>query len=93
MRVKQTSRQAFQSMTEIIPVHRDKILKVMAMLKKPVNYEYIARKAGMDKHQIGRRLKELVMAKLVKLDKSESLTSTNRKASNYIITNKGKEAA
>lgn len=64
--------------------HQQKILKVLNKARKPINYEAIAQRAGLDKHQVHRRLKELVGMGEVHEHDTVSLTSSGRKATNYI---------
>ena len=88
--MRKTSLQAYHGSRETADKDRIKILKVLARLTKPVNYEVIARKAGIDKHAVGRRNSELMSEKLIKTDGTTSLTSCKKHATNYLIAPKGK---
>ena len=63
-----TSRQAYhEAKKELILAHQKKIVKALKKMKAG-NYEDIALKAALEKHQVGRRLKELIfMEKIIKM--------------------------
>lgn len=80
-----TSHAANKEMTaEIRQQHHAKIISALEVLGEGI-YEEIADYCGMEKHQIGRRLKELVDAGKIYNTLKTGLTSTNRKANKYAI--------
>ena len=80
-----TSHEANVSMTkELREIHHAKILTSLEALGEAI-YEVIAWHCGMEKHQIGRRLKELCDAGKIYNTLRTGLTSTNRKANMYAI--------
>lgn len=81
----QTSHDAGKLMTsEIKELHHAKILSALEVLGEGI-YEVIAEHCGMEKHQIGRRLKELVDAGKIYNTLKTGITSTGRKANKYAI--------
>ena len=81
----ETSHLANEQMTkELREQHHAKILSSLESLGEAI-YEVIAWHCGLDKHQIGRRLKELVDAGKIYNTLKTGLTSKNRKANMYAI--------
>ncbi len=64
--------------------HWDKIIKALNELGEAV-YEKIADHCGLEKHQVGRRLDELVKQRRIYNTLKTGLTSTGRKANMYAI--------
>lgn len=87
MTVPETSHLANKEMTsDIRKVHHDKIMAALEVLGEAI-YEVIAEHCGMEKHQIGRRLKELVDAGKIYNTLKTGITTTGRKANKYAIRN------
>jgi predicted ArsR family transcriptional regulator len=87
MQLPQTSHDANKEMTaQLRQQHHDKILSSLQVLGEAI-YEDIAKHTGMDRHQVGRRLKELVDAGKIYNTLKTGLTSTGRKANMYAIRN------
>lgn len=66
--------------------------KIIAALKDlgAANYEKIAQKVSLDRHQVGRRLSELEMKQLVYKNGEKSATNSGRKAFVYRLTDAAK---
>lgn len=80
-----TSYEANRQMTkEIREQHHALILSALEQLGEAI-YEDIALFIGMDRHQVGRRLKELVDAGKIYNTLKTGLTSKGRKANKYAI--------
>lgn len=85
MQLPQTSHDAGKSMTkELREQHHAKILKSIEALGEAI-YEVIAWHCGMEKHQVGRRLKELVDAGKIYNTLRTGITATGRKANMFAI--------
>lgn len=85
MQLPQTSHDAGKSMTkELREQHHAKILKSIEALGEAI-YEVIAWHCGMEKHQVGRRLKELVDAGKIYNTLRTGVTATGRKANMFAI--------
>ena len=81
----ETSHLANKEMTsDIRKMHHDKIMAALEVLGEVI-YEVIAEHCGMEKHQIGRRLKELVDAGKIYNTLKTGITTTGRKANKYAI--------
>ncbi len=81
----ETSHLANKEMTkEIRELHHAKIIGALDTLGEAI-YEDIALFVGMDRHQVGRRLKELVEAGKIYNTLKTGLTSKGRKANKYAI--------
>lgn len=81
----ETSHLANEQMTsDIRKQHHALILKSIEELGEAI-YEVIAWHCGMDRHQVGRRLKELVDEGKIYNTLKTGLTSKNRKANKYAI--------
>jgi predicted ArsR family transcriptional regulator len=74
----------------MMPEHYEKIV---AGLKKlgTANYEKIAANIGLDRHQVGRRLKEMEGLQLVYKPMTTSLTTSGRNAYDYKLTEEGQK--
>jgi predicted transcriptional regulator len=72
--------------SEMRAEHYQKIVKALTGLKQ-ANYEKISEACGLDRHQVGRRMKELEGMGLVYKPGLQSATSSGRKAFNYSLTN------
>lgn len=82
-----TSHEANALMTkELREQHHAKIISALEVLGEAI-YEVIAEHCGMEKHQIGRRLKELVDAGKIYNTLKTGITTTGRKANKYAIRN------
>jgi predicted ArsR family transcriptional regulator len=82
----QTSYDAYHQVTpEMLQGHYGKIL---AALKKlgTANYETIASNVNLDRHAVGRRLKEMEIKQWVHKPGTTSPTKSGRKAFNYSLT-------
>lgn len=66
--------------------HYRKIIAALTVLGS-ANYERIAEKAGLDRHQVGRRLSELERDQKVFKPGIQTLTKSGRKAFNYCLRN------
>lgn len=85
MHLPQTSHDADKSMTkELRELHHAKIISSLEVLGESI-YEVIAEHCGLEKHQIGRRLKELIDAGKIYNTLKTGITSTGRKANKYAI--------
>lgn len=90
-----TSHKAFEMVSiEMLSEHYKRIIKSLTVLGT-ANYEKISMHNGMDKHQVGRRLKELEeMGKtndepgLIYKPGTTSLTKGKRPANDYCLTGK-----
>lgn len=81
-----TSKAAYQQAKEgLLEGHHAKIISALQELGI-ANYEVIAAKAGLERHAVGRRLKELEGEQRVFKPGSKSLTKTNRLAYDYCLT-------
>ena len=81
----ETSHSANREMTkELREQHHAKIISALEVLGEAI-YEVIADREGMDRHQVGRRLKELVDAGKIYNTLKTGLTSKGRKANKYAI--------
>lgn len=82
-----TSLEAYKAVpNEMKEKHHSKILDALKELKL-ATYEEISLNVGMDKHQVGRRLKELEIDQLIYKPGSKKNTSTGRSAFEYALTN------
>lgn len=79
-----TSLQAYEKAKPMIEPHHAKILEAIKILGNPI-YEEIAIHLKMDKHQVGRRLKEMELKELVYKPGATKPTSSNRQAYCYSI--------
>lgn len=65
-----TSHEAYQeAKKELIEKHKEQILAALKKIRQG-NYEQIASKAGLEKHQVGRRLSELSPKKIIRTGKT-----------------------
>lgn len=81
----ETSHAANREMTkEIREQHHALIIQSLEKLGEAI-YEDIANHIGMDRHQVGRRLKELVDAGKIYNTLKTGLTSKGRKANKYSL--------
>ncbi len=80
-----TSHAANREMTkELREEHHAKIISALEAIGAAI-YEDIALKVGLDRHQVGRRLKELVEAGKIYNTLQTGLTSKGRKANKYAL--------
>lgn len=73
-----------QAVPEMKAEHYRKIINALKELGS-ANYERIAEKAGLDRHQVGRRLSELERDQKVFKPGIQTLTKSGRKAFNYSL--------
>lgn len=86
----ETSHAANKSAThEMREQHYQKIIAALNVLVS-ANYEKIAEQAGMERHQVGRRLSEMERVQIVYKSGLQSDTSSGRKAFNYSLTGQPK---
>lgn len=82
-----TSLEAYRSQTlEKISNDHARILEAIGRLGR-ANYEVIANAAGMDRHAVGRRLKELEQDQKIYKPGTQSKTKRGRNAFDYCLTN------
>jgi predicted ArsR family transcriptional regulator len=74
-----------RAVPEMREAHHAKIIEALKELRS-ANYEIIAKKLGMDRHQIGRRLSELESTGVVYKPGIKTKTSSGREAFNYALT-------
>jgi len=80
-----TSIDAFRQVTpDMLRGHYLNIIKALQSLGT-CNYEKIADFVGMERHAVGRRLKEMEGLQLIYKPGTTSLTKSNRKAFNYCL--------
>lgn len=85
----ETSYEAYDKVSiEMLHGHWKKIVDALSALGT-ANYERISEFAFMDRHQIGRRLKELEEKEMVYKPGTKSLTKSGRKAYDYCLTGRG----
>jgi predicted transcriptional regulator len=86
-----TSLEAHDKVTpEMLSDHYGKILKALGRLEQ-ANYEQIAKYVNMDRHQVGRRLKEMERMNLIYKPGFTLPTSTGRSANVYMLCNPGEK--
>lgn len=89
----ETSLEAFREVTpQMLAEHHKTILIALKVLGNG-NYEQIATAVAMEKHQVGRRLKELEVMQLIYKTGEKRLTSTNRSAYVYKLVQNGEVSA
>lgn len=79
-----TSLDAYAASHELSKAHKEKIIEALSEIGF-ANYEQIAVKANLDKHQIGRRLSELEEDKKILKSGITKPTSSGRPAYCYTI--------
>jgi predicted transcriptional regulator len=85
MKQPQTSLEAYKSVTvEMKNTHYSKILKALKSLGSGT-YEEIGNHIGMERHQIGRRLKEMELEELIYKSGSKRPTKSGRSAYVYFL--------
>lgn len=83
-----TSIAAYKEAEPLIEPHHINIVRALRRLKSGI-YEEIAAASGMEKNQVGRRLKELEEMEIVFKPGRKKMTSKGRYAYEYELTNKG----
>lgn len=85
-----TSKEAYEKAK---PMMEDHYKKIIAGIKRVgiANYEKIAAHIGLDRHQVGRRLKEMEGLQLVYKPGTKSLTTSGRNAFDYQLTGEGQK--
>lgn len=87
--VPSTSKAAYkQAQQGLIDSHHAKIVSALERIGTG-NYEIIAAYVGLDKHAVGRRLKELEADSKVYKPGTQSPTKTGRMANNYSLCTSG----
>ena len=82
-----TSKEAFKQVTiRMLADHHKKIIETLKVLKEGI-YEDIASFSGLDRHQIGRRLKELEEKQIIYKPGTQKKTSKGRNAFIYKLCN------
>jgi len=82
-----TSKEAYKQVTiAMLDAHHKKIIETLKILKEAI-YEDIATFAGLDRHQVGRRLNELEKRQVVFKPGTQKKTSKNRNAFTYKLCN------
>lgn len=90
-RIQKTSLEAYRKAhPDMIQEHHGRIMFAMRLLGIASSMEVIAKKAGMEKAQVGRRMGELVSEGLAHVD-GIGLTSSYRRCNLYSLTKLGKE--
>lgn len=85
----ETSMDAFKKAhPDMLAEHYRKIIDALKILGT-CNYEKIAAHATMDRHQVGRRLKELEGMELIYKPGTKSNTKSGRTAFDYCLTGSG----